>query len=84
MGDPDFPDRSTTLIVQTSKLMDGPYAFVGPGIPVMRSFGFAGAPDDFEHRWRMNRRTFPLGLDLIFVTQSQIASLPRSLRILEA
>jgi alpha-D-ribose 1-methylphosphonate 5-triphosphate synthase subunit PhnH len=82
-GDPDFPDRSTTLVVQTGGLESGPHMFSGPGVREPRAFGADGLVADFSAQWRMNRRSFPLGVDLIFVTDAKIVALPRSLRLLE-
>ncbi len=82
-GEPDFPDRSTTLIVQTVALQTGPHLFAGPGILETRSFGAEGLSKDFASQWRRNRRSFPLGVDLIFVTDAEVVALPRSLRLLE-
>ena len=82
-GEPDFPDRSTTLVVQTGELQTGPHLFVGPGIRDPRGFGVERLSADFASQWRRNRRSFPLGLDLIFITEAKVVALPRSLRLLE-
>lgn len=82
-GDPDFPDRSTTVVVQTGELQSGPHMFCGPGVLEPRGFGAIGLIEDFAAQWRRNRRSFPLGVDLILVTAAKIAALPRSLRLLE-
>ena len=83
-GEPDFPDRSTTVIVQAQGLQPGPSLFEGPGIRSMRGFGFANAEIDFAAAWRSNRRSFPMGVDLVVVSEGKVAALPRSLRIVEA
>lgn len=82
-GEPDFPDRSATLVVQTGELQTGPHLFAGPGIREPRGFGAGGLSADFASQWRRNRRSFPLGVDLIFVTEAKVVALPRSLRLLE-
>ncbi|MFN3889258.1 MAG: phosphonate C-P lyase system protein PhnH [Beijerinckiaceae bacterium] len=83
-GEPDFPDRSTTVIVQTRRLSTEPYRFHGPGMREPRGFGAEGLSADFAAQWRMNRESFPLGVDLVFITATEVAALPRSLRMLEA
>lgn len=82
-GDADFPDRSTTLVVQTEDLHCGPHIFSGPGVREPRGFGADRLIADFGVQWQKNRRSFPLGVDLIFVTDAKIVALPRSLRLLE-
>jgi alpha-D-ribose 1-methylphosphonate 5-triphosphate synthase subunit PhnH len=82
-GEPDFPDRSTTLVVQTEKFHLGSHVFTGPGIPEPRGFGAERLSADFPSQWRRNRGSFPLGVDLIFVTEAAVVALPRSLRLLE-
>jgi alpha-D-ribose 1-methylphosphonate 5-triphosphate synthase subunit PhnH len=57
--------------------------FCGPGVLEPRGFGADGLIADFGAQWRRNRRSFPLGVDFIFVTDAKIAALPRSLRLLE-
>jgi alpha-D-ribose 1-methylphosphonate 5-triphosphate synthase subunit PhnH len=83
-GEPDYPDRSTTVIVQAKGLQTGPYLFEGPGIRSTRGFGFATAQHDFMATWRSNRRSLPMGVDFVVVSDGAIAALPRSLRMVEA
>ncbi len=82
-GDPDFPDRSTILVVQTDGLQSGPHQFSGPGVRQKHGFGADRLIADFGAQWRRNRRSFPLGVDLIFVTETKVVALPRSLSLLE-
>ena len=82
-GDPDYPDRSATVIIQVEAFDDHAWRFFGPGLPSPRSFGVSPAPDAFVEMWTANQASFPLGVDLIFVCGAQIAALPRSLRISE-
>ena len=82
-GDSDFPDRSATLVVQTRALLRGPHFFAGPGVPEPQGFGAEGLSVDFAAQWRRNRDSFPLGLDFVFVTKTEVVALPRSLRLLE-
>jgi alpha-D-ribose 1-methylphosphonate 5-triphosphate synthase subunit PhnH len=82
-GDPDYPDRSTTLIVQVEAFDDCAWRFSGPGLSSPRSFGVSPAPNGFADMWTANHAGFPLGVDLLFVCGKEIAALPRSLRISE-
>jgi alpha-D-ribose 1-methylphosphonate 5-triphosphate synthase subunit PhnH len=82
-GDPDYPDRSATLIVQVDAFDDHAWRFSGPGLSSPRSFGVSPAPDGFAQMWTANNAAFPLGVDMFFVCGAQIAALPRSLRISE-
>jgi alpha-D-ribose 1-methylphosphonate 5-triphosphate synthase subunit PhnH len=80
-GEPAYPDRAATLIVEVAALKGGPVLELsGPGIdgqarlsPVLPS-GAAAA-------LRVNAARFPLGLDFFFTAGSQVAGLPRSTRI---
>lgn len=80
-GTLEYPDRSTTLIIQTNKLLASGMRFSGPGLkhPVM----FSAQPlwPSFEKDWRANSRFFPRGLDFIFTAPEQLAAMPRSLRL---
>lgn len=80
-GTPEYPDRSTTLILAVDDLTDAPFTLEGPGIKHTRRFGAAPLPADFAARWADNRLLFPLGVDLIFTTSGLVSALPRSTRI---
>ena len=80
-GEPAYPDRAATLIVEVAGLEGGPVlALSGPGIdgrarlaPVLPSGAVAAL--------RANAARFPLGLDFFFTAGGQVAGLPRSTRI---
>lgn len=82
-GEPDFPDRSATLLVAADTLEEAPWHLGGPGIAGTRGFGARPLPEDFTARWTHNHARFPLGVDLIFCAPGQVAALPRSTRLLE-
>jgi alpha-D-ribose 1-methylphosphonate 5-triphosphate synthase subunit PhnH len=82
-GTPEYPDRSTTLIIQVNTLDDLGWKLSGPGIRGLASFSATPLPHDFPHQLTANRAQFPLGVDLIFVTPSEIAAVPRSTKIIE-
>lgn len=77
-GTLDYPDRSTTLIVQVNRLLDSGPVFKGPGIETSVRFKAEPTLSDFAAQLRANHLSFPCGVDLFFVTQYAIAALPRS------
>lgn len=81
-GSPEYPDRSATLVLQLARLAEaGALAFSGPGIPSTRRLSAVPLPADFPARLAANRKIFPLGIDLILVSDEAIAALPRSVRL---
>jgi alpha-D-ribose 1-methylphosphonate 5-triphosphate synthase subunit PhnH len=80
-GTLEYPDRSATIIVQVDQIMAAGMRFEGPGLkcPVMLS----AFPlwTSFEDDWKWNRGLFPRGLDVVLTAPSQLAALPRSLRL---
>lgn len=82
-GIPDYPDRSTTVIVQVSELNSVGWVFAGPGIDRQVAFGAHPLPSDFAAQLSTNRQNFPCGVDLLFVTGEYIVGLPRSASIVE-
>ena len=83
-GTPDYPDRSTTLIVQVESLQARDWRLEGPGIRGVARLRAAPLPDRFACQLRANRRQFPRGVDILFVTATAMAALPRSVRVTEA
>ena len=82
LGTPDYPNRSTTVLVQVESLRSGTsLVLTGPGIPGHRTFRAAPLPDDMPARLAANRGRFPCGIDLLLVTANEVAALPRSVRI---
>jgi alpha-D-ribose 1-methylphosphonate 5-triphosphate synthase subunit PhnH len=81
-GSIEYPDRSTTLVLQVARFGQGAaLALRGPGIAATRSFAAQPLPPDFRARLLANREMFPRGLDLILVSPDAVAALPRSLRV---
>ena len=78
-GTPEYPDRSTTIIVQVDRMhADGP-SYQGPGLSAPVRFGFRPAPPDFSRGWSANHARFPLGVDMLIVSPDGVAGMPRSL-----
>jgi len=83
-GSAEYPDRSTTLIVQVPALSDEPHwALTGPGIESQKTARIAGLNDTFRQALINSRKRFPLGVDCIFCCGSKLLALPRSTQIRE-
>jgi alpha-D-ribose 1-methylphosphonate 5-triphosphate synthase subunit PhnH len=81
-GSADYPDRSTTLVLQLPALSGGPaLALRGPGIERETILRAQGLPEDFVERGADNAARFPCGVDLVLVAAGALACLPRSARI---
>jgi alpha-D-ribose 1-methylphosphonate 5-triphosphate synthase subunit PhnH len=81
-GSLEYPDRSTTLVVQVGRFDHGDaLELMGPGIAGTRTFSAVPLPPDFRTRLIANREMFPRGVDLILVSKNAVAVLPRSIRI---
>ncbi|MBX9710187.1 MAG: phosphonate C-P lyase system protein PhnH [Xanthobacteraceae bacterium] len=82
LGTPDYPDRSTTLVIQVDTLSEGPaLPLSGPGIRGTSTLGAGTLPHDFAMRMQANRAMFPLGVDLVLVCGTQFVALPRSTHV---
>jgi alpha-D-ribose 1-methylphosphonate 5-triphosphate synthase subunit PhnH len=76
IGQPDYPDRSATLIVEVDRLTNHGPALTGPGIALA---AWLSLPETAT--FRANRALFPLGFDCLFTAGAQLAGLPRSTRV---
>jgi phosphonate C-P lyase system protein PhnH len=76
IGTAEYPDRSTTLIVEMERLSQDGMRLTGPGIETTASLTLP-ALEPFQ----MNAALFPLGLDFYFTSGTQIAGLPRSTKV---
>jgi alpha-D-ribose 1-methylphosphonate 5-triphosphate synthase subunit PhnH len=82
LGSLEYPDRSTTLVLQVARLDRGDLLeLCGPGIAGTARFFAQPLPDDFRARLLANRALFPRGIDLILVSTDAVAALPRSIRL---
>lgn len=81
-GTQEYPDRSTTLIVQVDSLTDGPpLTLSGPGIKDRASIASTDLPDRFAALWTANRALFPRGVDLVLAASDSLVGLPRTTQI---
>lgn len=76
IGTSEYPDRSATLIVESPELTASGPLLIGPGIKETASLSLPEVA-----AFQTNRASFPLGLDFIFTSGSQLAALPRSTRV---
>ena len=78
IGTPEYPDRSTTLIVERPALDGTRFRASGPGIETTQEIALPEA-DAFV----LNAACYPLGLDFIFTSGAELMALPRTTRIEE-
>ena len=83
-GTPAYPDLGATVIYQVDTLRSHGWTFAGPGIDGEMSFRASPLPGDFAAQLAGNRERFPLGVYMIFAGRSEIAALPRSVRLVGA
>ena len=82
-GTQEYPDRSTTIVVQLSSLSNGPLlTLAGPGIPGETTLAAGFLPEGFFEQWRKNQAAYPLGVDCILAGGAEVAALPRSIRLM--
>jgi alpha-D-ribose 1-methylphosphonate 5-triphosphate synthase subunit PhnH len=84
IGTAEYPDRSTTIVLQVDTLLlEKGLVLSGPGIRDRAALSAAPLPGDMRDRLARNRSLFPHGVDLILATHDAIAALPRSLHVLK-
>jgi alpha-D-ribose 1-methylphosphonate 5-triphosphate synthase subunit PhnH len=85
LGTAEYPDRSTTLILQVASLSSGPtFRLRGPGIDGTTSLCASIAPVDLFERLAINERLFPRGIDVVLVDDRSLAAIPRTTRLVAA
>ncbi|MGJ4994542.1 phosphonate C-P lyase system protein PhnH [Bradyrhizobium sp. HKCCYLR20261] len=85
LGSAEYPDRSTTLILQVASLSAGrTFQLRGPGIDGTATFAASIAPADLFERLSINERLFPRGIDVVLVDGSSIVAIPRTARLVAA
>jgi len=82
LGTAEYPDRSTTLVVEVDALTGGrPFIGRGPGIKDEVVIAPKGLPDLFLDLWAANRALFPRGIDLVLTAEESVLCLPRTTRL---
>jgi alpha-D-ribose 1-methylphosphonate 5-triphosphate synthase subunit PhnH len=81
-GSLEYPDRSTTLVLQVAQLAEGAGMVLrGPGILGTRRLTASPLPADFLTQLAENRTRFPRGVDILLASADAVAGLPRSLNV---
>jgi alpha-D-ribose 1-methylphosphonate 5-triphosphate synthase subunit PhnH len=81
-GSNEYPDRSTTLILQVESLTQGPAIELrGPGIDGTAILQAAIQPQDLFERLEVNITLFPRGVDVVLVHDDAIVAIPRTTRL---
>jgi alpha-D-ribose 1-methylphosphonate 5-triphosphate synthase subunit PhnH len=80
-GSSEYPDRSTTLIVQVDSLTTGPaWELRGPGIDGSAVLQATIQGNLFE-QLAVNAALFPRGVDVVLVHDDMIVAIPRTTRL---
>jgi alpha-D-ribose 1-methylphosphonate 5-triphosphate synthase subunit PhnH len=81
-GTNEYPDRSTTLILQVESLREGlAFELCGPGIDGRAVLQASIEPLDLFARLAINATLFPRGIDVVLVADDAIVAIPRTTRL---
>ena len=81
-GTNEYPDRSTTLILQIASLTEGThFELRGPGIDGSTVLQATVEPADLFERLGINAALFPRGIDVVLVAEDAIVAIPRTTRL---
>jgi alpha-D-ribose 1-methylphosphonate 5-triphosphate synthase subunit PhnH len=81
-GSNEYPDRSTTLILQVGSLTQGAlFELRGPGIDGATTMRASIEPHDLFERLAVNSALFPRGIDVVLVDDDAIVAIPRTTRL---
>nr|AWM09938.1 phosphonate C-P lyase system protein PhnH [Bradyrhizobium symbiodeficiens] len=82
LGTSEYPDRSTTLILQVDSLDAGrSFELRGPGIDGVAMLNASVKPFDLFERLHVNEALFPRGIDVVLVADDALVAIPRTTRI---
>ncbi|MCK1391880.1 phosphonate C-P lyase system protein PhnH [Bradyrhizobium sp. 1] len=82
LGTNEYPDRSTTVILQVESLdMGRSFELRGPGIDGVAMLQASIKPFDLFERLRMNEALFPRGIDVVLVADDAVVAIPRTTRV---
>ena len=78
-GEPEYPDRSTTLLIQVASLSNASgVRLSGPGLRQPMHLDVAGVSRDYWRQVQDSRAAFPCGVYIVFIWGERIAALPRT------
>ena len=81
-GSNEYPDRSTTVILQVESLTQGvTIELSGPGIDGTAVLQAKIQPPDLLERLAVNAALFPRGIDVVLVDDDAIVAIPRTTRL---
>lgn len=81
-GSNEYPDRSTTLILQVESLREGTaFELRGPGIDGTATLRAVLQPADLFERLAINAALFPRGIDVVLVSDDAVVAIPRTTRL---
>jgi alpha-D-ribose 1-methylphosphonate 5-triphosphate synthase subunit PhnH len=81
-GSNEYPDRSTTVVLQVESLTNGPAVELrGPGIDGAATLRASIQPHDLFERLAVNAALFPRGIDVVLVHDDSIVAIPRTTRL---
>ena len=79
LGTEEYPERSTTLVLNVDRLSDeGGFSLIGPGVKGAARLGVHPVRPGLIAERAGLFELFPRGVDLIFVCGARIAALPRT------
>ena len=82
LGTSEYPDRSTTVIIQVDSLASGrSFELHGPGIDGVATLQASIKPFDLFERLRINEALFPRGIDVVLVADDAVFAIPRTTRV---
>jgi alpha-D-ribose 1-methylphosphonate 5-triphosphate synthase subunit PhnH len=82
LGSSEYPDRSTTVIIQVGSLDSGrSFELCGPGIDGVATLQASIEPFDLFERLRLNETLFPRGIDVVLVADDAVVAIPRTTRV---
>ena len=81
-GSNEYPDRSTTVILQVESLTQGSaFELRGPGIDGTAVLQATLQPADLFERLAINASLFPRGIDFVLVADDAVVAIPRTTRL---
>ncbi|MDO9563614.1 MAG: phosphonate C-P lyase system protein PhnH [Bradyrhizobium sp.] len=81
-GTSEYPDRSTTVILQVESLAQGSaFELSGPGIDGTAVLRATLQPADLFERLAINATLFPRGIDVVLVADDAVVAIPRTTRL---
>ncbi|WP_432696416.1 phosphonate C-P lyase system protein PhnH [Marinobacterium sp. YM272] len=88
IGEPEYPDRSCTLVIQVDRIEPDcgdsellTLQLSGPGIPGRRKLSLSHPGEALLAYLQQRPDPFPQGLDMILVSGTQVAAIPRTTQV---